>query len=207
MYGFGNNSYIMTNIKILFLPYYSSYSCFAKARMGISYLAFLKFKLFGSKYYWDKGKNTIVVHPRKIFIGKNSPVGRYGGYFQGAGEIYIGDYVQFGPNVSLISSNHDLYDQYKPEEGFPIVIDNYCWIGINSVILPGVSLGPRTIVGAGSVVTKSFSEGYCVVAGVPAKKIKDLDKEKFVVPKFENEFYGFLSVDEFLKYRNKFLDI
>ena len=45
---------------------------------------------------------------------------------------------------------------------------------MNSVILPGVTVGTRTIVGAGSVVTKSFPEGNCVVAGNPAKKIKDL---------------------------------
>ena len=47
---------------------------------------------------------------------------------------------------------------------------------MNSVILPGVVLGEKTIVGAGSVVTKSFLEGYCVIAGNPAKKIKDLNK-------------------------------
>jgi acetyltransferase-like isoleucine patch superfamily enzyme len=175
--------------------------------MGIPYLTFLKFKLFGGKYYWDKGKNTIVVNPRKIFIGKNSPVGRYGGYFQGAGKIYVGDYVQFGPNVSLVSSNHDLYDHYKILEGDSIKISDYCWIGMNSVVTAGVTLGPRTIVGAGSIVTKSFPEGYCIIAGVPAKKIKDLDKEKFVVPKFEREYFGFLSENEFESRRKEFLDI
>jgi acetyltransferase-like isoleucine patch superfamily enzyme len=197
----------MLNIKIYFLPYYHRYLRLAKSKMGISYLSFLKFKIFGSKYYWCKGENTLVSNPRKIMIGKNSPVGRYGGYFQGAGEIYVGDYVQFGPNVSLISSNHDLYDQYKEEEGLPIIIQNYCWIGINSVVLPGVTLGPRTIVGAGSIVTKSFPEGYCVIAGIPARKIKDLDRENFVVPKFEQEYYGYLTEEEFLNNRKKYLDI
>ena len=57
-----------------------------------------------------------------------------------------------------------------------IIIGQGCWIGMNSVILPGVVLGEKTIVGAGSVVTKSFLEGYCVIAGNPAKKIKDLNK-------------------------------
>ena len=51
---------------------------------------------------------------------------------------------------------------------------------MNSVILPGVKLGTRTIVAAGSVVTKSFPEGYCVIAGSPAKIIRYLDKEKFM---------------------------
>ena len=43
------------------------------------------------------------------------------------------------------------------------------------MILPGITLGDNTIVGAGSVVTKSFPEGNCIIAGNPAKKIRDLD--------------------------------
>ncbi|WP_371860829.1 DapH/DapD/GlmU-related protein [Terrabacter aerolatus] len=58
--------------------------------------------------------------------------------------------------------------------GEPIIIGDDCWIGMNSVILPGVILGSRTTVGAGSVVTKSFPEGNCIVAGNPAKIIKQL---------------------------------
>ena len=197
----------MAYIKILILPYYKKYLHFSKANMGIPYLAFSKFKLFGSQYYWDKGKSTIVVNPRKIFIGKNSPVGRYGGYFQGGGKIFVGNYVQFGPNVSLVSSNHDLYDHYKVVDGSPIIVKDYCWVGMNSVITAGVTLGPRTVVGAGSIVTKSFPEGYCVIAGIPAKKIKDLDESKIVIPKFETEYYGFLSEKEFEKRRKEFLDI
>ena len=78
---------------------------------------------------------------------------------------------------------------------------------MNSVVMPGVTLGPRTIVGAGAIVTKSFPEGYCIIAGIPAKKIKDLDQEKFVVPKFEEEYYGFLSESEFIEKRQEYLDI
>lgn len=50
-------------------------------------------------------------------------------------------------------------------------------MGMNAVILPGVTLGPHTSVGAGAVVTKSFPEGYCIVAGIPAKKIKEVPHE------------------------------
>ena len=45
---------------------------------------------------------------------------------------------------------------------------------MNSVILPGVVLGEHTVVGAGSIVTKSFPEGYCVIAGNPAKIIRKI---------------------------------
>lgn len=68
---------------------------------------------------------------------------------------------------------------------------------MNSVVLPGVSLGTRTIVAAGSVVTKSFPEGYCVVGGTPAKIIKRLDKENFVPWRDDFEYYGYYSKEKF----------
>ena len=49
---------------------------------------------------------------------------------------------------------------------------------MNSVILPGVFLGENTVVAAGSVVTKSFPQGYCIVGGVPAKVIKVIEKHE-----------------------------
>ncbi|MDT4068951.1 type 8 capsular polysaccharide synthesis protein Cap8J, partial [Staphylococcus aureus] len=58
--------------------------------------------------------------------------------------------------------------------GEDVKIGNYSWIGMNSVILPGVELGEHTIVGAGSVVTKSFPEGNVVIGGNPAKIIKKI---------------------------------
>ncbi len=58
---------------------------------------------------------------------------------------------------------------------FDLVIGDNCWIGMNSVVLPGVKLGEKTIVGAGSVITKSYEEGHCIIAGNPAKIIKYLN--------------------------------
>lgn len=59
-----------------------------------------------------------------------------------------------------------------------IEIGNDCFIGMNCVILPGVTLGDKTIVGAGSVVTKSFPEGNVVIVGNPAKKICSFQEYK-----------------------------
>lgn len=162
--------------------------------------------MIGNKIYWYHHKRCIVANPRKIFVGVNCLIGRPGCYIQGAGKVYIGNYVQFGPNVGILSSNHDLYDQNKYENSI-IKIGDYSWLGMNSVVTAGVELGIRTIVGAGSVVTKSFPEGYCVIAGVPARKIKDLDKEKFNPWHYDEEWYGFIQKKRFAEKRKKYIDI
>lgn len=91
-------------------------------------------------------------------------------------KIHIGKGTYIAPNVGLITSNHDVYDLDKKLPGKDIKLGQRCWIGMNSVILPGVVLGEGTIVAAGSVVTKSFEEGHVVIGGIPAKVIKYLDK-------------------------------
>lgn len=93
-----------------------------------------------------------------------------GCYFQNYGaKISIGHGTYIAPNVGIITSNHDTTDPDKILEGKEVKIGKKCWIGMNAIILPGVELGPHTVVAAGAVVTKSFSEGYCVIAGVPAR--------------------------------------
>lgn len=77
--------------------------------------------------------------------------------------------------MGLITANHDINNPDLHTESKDIMLGEKCWIGMNSVILPGVTLGNHTTVGAGSIVTKSFPEGYCVIAGNPAIKIKDID--------------------------------
>ena len=72
---------------------------------------------------------------------------------------------------SVIKCNIDATDYFGR-----VTIGNKCFIGINSILLPGVELGDNTIVGAGSVVTKSFREGNIVIAGNPARKICTVDE-------------------------------
>lgn len=97
----------------------------------------------------------------------------FGIYYQAVdASITIGSGSYIAPNVGLITSNHSLSDPDLHMPGEDIVIGEKCWIGMNAVIMPGVVLGDHTVVGAGAVVTKSFPEGWCVLAGTPAKIIK-----------------------------------
>lgn len=120
--------------------------------------------------------SATVIHPSNIHFHPDnidnfqSP----GVYFQAIGDIYIGHGTYIGPNVGLITANHNFNNLDEHLTPKTIILGENCWIGMNSVILPGVELGANTVVGAGSVVTKSFKEGHCVIAGNPAKLIKKL---------------------------------
>jgi acetyltransferase-like isoleucine patch superfamily enzyme len=68
---------------------------------------------------------------------------------------------------------HPLDNYAKHTESKPIIIGNDVWIGANAVILPEVNIADGSVIGAGSVVTKSFGNRNCVIAGNPAKIIKE----------------------------------
>jgi acetyltransferase-like isoleucine patch superfamily enzyme len=96
--------------------------------------------------------------------------------------IYIEDDVLFGPNVAVYSSTHNYANLTKPikDQGYKVAetrLKKGCWIGINSVILPGVTIGKNSVVGANSVV-KSDVPDFTVVAGAPARIVKHLDESE-----------------------------
>ena len=109
-------------------------------------------------------------------------------------------------NVGIITGNHELYDNRKHTTA-PVHIGKYCWIGMGAIILPGVTLGDYSIVAAGSIVTKSYPDGYCVIGGNPARVLKTLDKEKCVFHKSEHEYNGYIPHLEFEDFRKKFLNV
>lgn len=162
------------------------------------FLCFRYFLNYNNKIYWPVHKHSEV--RGRIFVGKGSRVGhRPNCIIQGRGKIFIGDYVEVGPNSVIISGNHSLTNQADVVRKETIIGD-YCWIASSCVILAGVVLGPRTVVGAGSVVTKSFPEGYCVIAGNPAKIVKHIPQDDFILQKPKTEYYGYIRADKFAQY-------
>lgn len=101
-----------------------------------------------------------------------------GCYYQANAPISIGKGTFIACNVGIITANHELTDITKHAEPLPVTIGEKCWIGMNSVLLPGVELGPHTVVGAGAIVTHAFPEGYCVIAGNPARLIRTIEHKK-----------------------------
>jgi len=130
------------------------------------------------KCKWPVHPNAFCPHPENVEFDPSSlnVFHSQGVYFQAINaKIRIGKKCFIAQNCGLITTNHDFSNLEKHLEGKDIVIGDNCWIGMNSVILPGVTLGNHTIVGAGSVVTKSFCEGNCVIAGNPAKVIRVIE--------------------------------
>jgi len=124
---------------------------------------------------WPIHFTTQVVCPERVKLGRRTyPGDSPHCYIQAINGIQIGDDTNLAPGVGLISANHDPLDNARHLPAPPIRIGARCWIAMNAVILPGVELGEGTVVGAGAVVTKSFPEGHCVIAGNPARKLRDL---------------------------------
>jgi acetyltransferase-like isoleucine patch superfamily enzyme len=147
---------------------------------------------FNRDAYWPCHHGSTINCWWNINVGVDAYPGYASGcYIQGIGKIYIGDYTIVAQNVSIVSANHDLYDKRKhnPNE---VIIGKYCWLGVGCTVLPGVRLGDFTVVGAGSVVTKSFPKGNCVIAGNPARLLRMLDENEVVRFVYKTRYRGYL---------------
>ncbi len=128
---------------------------------------------------WAIHHTSTIHNPDKITRGNGVfPGDSPGVYINAVNGIVIGDYTNIGPNVGIISSNHDFVNNDVHVAEDSVEIGKFCWLGMSSVVLPGVKLADFTIVGAGAIVTKSFPEGYCIIAGNPARIIKYLNREE-----------------------------
>ncbi len=154
------------------------------------------FRSLGTNVIFESG--VLVFHPENITLGDNVYVGHntvlkayyrnemwigdhcwigQSCFFHSAGGIRIGKAVGIGPMVKIITSAHRDTEITKPIlfhdlETKPVVIEDGCDIGIGAILLPGVRIGEGAIVGAGAVVTRDV-HAYCVVAGVPARMIRN----------------------------------
>ena len=152
------------------------------------------FSLKQARVFWDQnvqairrigtlGDSTVIEEtallkcPENIHIGARSHINHYCCVWASPNsKIVIGDDGLMGPGAKLFSSNHGfsrgrvMCDQEFVERD--IVIGNDVWIGANSVVLAGVTIGDGALIAAGSVVTKDIPP-YAIAAGTPAKVISE----------------------------------
>ena len=128
------------------------------------------------------GPNSTIRPDLRCDYGYNVHVGanvfvNWGSVFLDVGRITVGDFVQLGPNVQLLTATHPL-DAGRRREGWegvePITISDDVWLGGGVIVLPGVTIGARTVVGAGAVVSRDLPAGV-VAVGNPARVIRELE--------------------------------
>lgn len=98
--------------------------------------------------------------------------------------IYVGDYTMIGPNVTIATAGHPILPQLRQQGlqyNMPVRIGRNCWLGAGVIVLPGVTIGDNTVVGAGSVVTKDLPS-HVLAVGSPARVVRELGSH-------EREFY------------------
>jgi maltose O-acetyltransferase len=134
-------------------------------------------KLFGAvgadffvepPFYCDYGSNIYL--GQRVFMNFNCVI-------LDVAEVHIGDYTMFGPGVQVYTATHPLDWRVRRRElecARPIRIGADVWVGGAAVILPGVTIGDRAVIGAGALVTKDVAPGT-VVAGNPARVIRSVE--------------------------------
>lgn len=145
------------------------------------------------------GRRTKAEGWKNIYIGNNVSIGVNTVFLTTRAKIIIHDHVIFGPGVTIITGNHrtdivgkfidQIIDADKLQENDEdVVLEGDNWIGANTMIMKGVTIGRGAIVAAGAIVTKSV-EPYEIVGGIPAKRISwRFQKED--VKKHEIALYG-----------------
>ena len=144
---------------------FSKISQLVKELLGKSEGAFIN-----PPFYCDYGTH--------IEVGKNF-FANYNCTILDVATVKIGDNCQMAPNVAIYTAGHPLHPVARNsayEYGIPVEIGDNCWIGGNTVILPGVHIGDNCVIGAGSVVTKDIPD-WSVAAGNPCKVIRKITEE------------------------------
>ncbi|MBS5314766.1 MAG: sugar O-acetyltransferase [Clostridiales bacterium] len=93
-------------------------------------------------------------------------------------DIFIGDSVMIGPNVTIATAGHPIDPELRKkvaQYNIPVRIGNNVWIGAGAVVLPGVSIGENTVIGAGSIVTKDIPANV-VAVGNPCRVLREINE-------------------------------
>jgi len=143
-------------------------------RIRMSLLRKAGFKLHASA----KIASNVFIGSNQVSLGERAFVNIHC-FLDGNGPIIIGDFVNLGPFVKLITGTHTINDDVMRLGGIsesinlPIEIKRGCWIGAGTIILPGITIEEGCVVGAGSVVTRS-TEPNGLYIGAPARRVKNL---------------------------------
>lgn len=121
-------------------------------------------------FYCDYGSNIRLGH--RVFFNFNCIV-------LDVCEVRIGDFTQLGPGVQILTPLHpmDAALRRQQEFGKPVEIGSDVWVGAGALILPGVRIGSRTVIGAGSVVTRDLPNDV-FAAGNPCRVIRTIPEAK-----------------------------
>ena len=93
--------------------------------------------------------------------------------------IYVGDHTMFGPNVTLVTAGHPILPRLRElvyQFNAPVHIGKNCWLGAGVTVLPGVSVGDNSVIGAGSVVTKDIPANE-VAVGTPCRVVREIGEK------------------------------
>ena len=153
--------------------YYTSYPETSLSRL-VNCVLFQKVMRLDTQAPSPVHPSSIVGPWSKIKMGENVYPGfNVGHYIQAINGIIFGSNILIGPNVCIVSANHDPANYDKYIEDPPIEISDNVWIGANSTILPSVKIGKNVIIGAGSVVTGDIPDD-CIATGNPCLVIKHM---------------------------------
>lgn len=126
-------------------------------------------------------RGTVFVFPERISLGDNVHIGS-NGWFQGYGSISIGDNVHISRNCAVFSSNHNYHGERLPYDATyfakAVSIERNVWLGMNVMIIPGVTIGEGAIVGLGTVVVKDVPP-MAIVGGYGHRILGYRDQEHY----------------------------
>lgn len=129
----------------------------------------------------EMGENCYIEPPLRANWGKNTHMGAnvYANFnltLVDDTDIYIGSFVMIGPNVTIDTGTHPISPELRLRQGqynLPVHIEDNVWIGAGVIILPGVTIGENSVIGAGSVVTKDIPANV-VAVGTPCRVVREI---------------------------------